>query len=627
MKSHLRLLLFVFFYLAVVLPLPLLAQASLSAENKIDELTVEIDGRKEVFTVIRDYYQEDQWYYIPDRPRLAMAGKLPQFHLIKYQTKDPKNSQKLLTGGVLQFAIKMSLPAKAVEKLKEEIVKSLRIRFPKVQKFLGNYATNIKLSAIPFNSSMVTLYDLEKGVMLTDAPQKPGIAPTFATQEIPFQLNLTDLGADISEALTRKGGGIPVLVTFNYYAITPPCGFKIEVNWDMVYRHFSADFNARCRLKYLSYLAGDFAAQAQLVKDLINTNKAIKVTVLSGEAFKDEDIDKFMLPVLLRINNEIFDNTRPPPLVDPAKVAEEPPSNWFSKLFESQPMEDYKSQVALKAVEYRNKGHETFEMTRQLELERVSCCGGLIGIGDLSEDEQNQLIELIPAGNWQSAYFSLPAVGDDPSLGIKSVDLSVTLVDKDGKTLSGGPAVQSATWSEKTGQWAAKGETRTALLFPLAYLYDKYPRKVADFKFKVVSKITHKHGRFEFTSLEPVFDGEKAISNSLDCVDVLKIYGRDLGFARDEPAGILTMVDVTAKTKKPSQTLSGQLLGDADEENPLLFLVGKSSMDEENPIELKINFQTNDGKTIPWAYNSNKDIRTIRPSLTFFINRHDWEKQ
>ncbi|EKD84295.1 MAG: hypothetical protein ACD_39C00126G0003, partial [uncultured bacterium] len=178
-----------------------------------------------------------------------------------------------------------------------------------------------------------------------------------------------------------------------------------------------------------------------------------------------------------------------------------------------------------------------------------------------------------------------------------------------------------------TGQWEARGETRSALLFELAYLYDKYPRKVADLKFKVVSKITHKHGRFEFTSFEPVFDGEKAISNSLDCVDVLKIYGRDLGFANDEPAGILTMVDVTAKTKKPSQTLSGQFLGDADEENPLLFLVRKSSMDEENPIELKINFQTNDGKTIPWAYNSNKDIRTIRPSLTFFINRHDWEKQ
>lgn len=625
MKTNFKLLLFSLSCLVIALPMSVLAQASLSAEHKFDELTVEVNGKKEVFTVIRDYYQEDQWYYIPNRPRLAMAGKLPQFHLIKYQTKDPKNSQKLLTGGILQFAVKLSLPAEAIEKLKKEIVKNLKIRFPNIQKFLGNYATKIKLSAIPFNSSMVTLYDLEEGKMTADAPQKPGIAPTFATQEIPFQLNLTELGSDISEALTRKGGGIPVLVTFNYYAITPPCGFKIDVNWDLVYRHFSNDLKYRCKLKYLSYLASDSEWQAQLVKDLIKTNKAIKVTVISGAAFKDEDINKFMLPLLMRINNEIFDNTRPPPLVDPAKVAEAPPANWFSKLFESQPMEDYKAQFALKASEYRNKGHETFEMTKQLEVERVSCCGGLIGIGDLSENEQHQLIELIPSGNWQSAYFSLPAVGDNPDLGIKSVELSVTMVDKDGRSLTGAPAMQSASWSERTGEWKARGENRTALLFPLAYLYDKYPRKIADLKFKVVSKITHKHGRFEFTSLEPLFDGEKAISNTFDCVDVLRIYGRNLGFSNDEPAGNLTMVDVTAKTQKPSQTLSGTFLGDAREENPMLFLVGKSSTDAKNPIQLKINFQTNDGKTIPWRYNSEKDIRAIRPSLTFFINRNDWE--
>ena len=616
---------FLLFFL-ILQPAFLGAQVSLAAENKIDNLVIDIDGKKETFTVVRDFYDENQWYYIPDRPRLAMNGDLPQFHLIKYQTNDPKKAEQQIAGGVLQFAIRMSLPAMAIDKLKDAIASSLKQKFPGVKKFLGNFSSKIRLSAIPFNSSMVTVYDLENGLMMSDAPQQPGIAPTFATQEVPFQLSLSTLGTGVSETLTKKGGGIPVLVTFNYYALTPPCGFSIEVDWDSLYRHFSADGKERWKIKYAGYMQSDLSLQAKLVKDLIKTTKAIRVTAVSGEAFKDEDIDKFMIPVLTRINNEIFDNTRPPPIADPARIPEEPGQNWFQSIFKSDPMEDFERHVALKAVEFRRKGKETFEMTRQMIVERTSCCGGLIGIGHLNEEAQKELIEYIPTGNWASAYFNLPAVGDDANLGIKTISLTVSIVDKAGNALQGGPPMQSATWSEKTSNWQNRGETRSTLLFPLAYLYDKYPKKIEEFRFKTVANIVYKNGRINFTSLEPLFDGEQPVLAALDCVDVVRVYGKNMGFAGDEPSGELTMADITVSSKNPAQTVSGNFMGEAGEENPLLFLVAKESKDTPNPIELKINFQLKNGKTIAWKHNSEKDIRKIRPSLTFFLNRQDWEK-
>ncbi len=49
------------------------AQASLAAEDIAQDVKVKIDGVEETFTVVRDALQRNQWYYMPNSPRLYAA--------------------------------------------------------------------------------------------------------------------------------------------------------------------------------------------------------------------------------------------------------------------------------------------------------------------------------------------------------------------------------------------------------------------------------------------------------------------------------------------------------------------------------------------------------------------------
>ena len=103
------------------------SQASLAGENILD--TIDIDGT--LYTCVRDALNEDQWYYIPNSPRLVehkVKGKMiPKFTLVRYQYKE---SGQFIEGGVLQFEINMALPPNVVGKIKDSIAKPLVAKRP-----------------------------------------------------------------------------------------------------------------------------------------------------------------------------------------------------------------------------------------------------------------------------------------------------------------------------------------------------------------------------------------------------------------------------------------------------------------------------------------------------------------
>ena len=105
------------------------AQASLAAEDIIDEVPVKLGNLTERFTVIRDAIHQDQWYYAPDQPRLAEhvganGQREPEFTLVRYQFKDPANPEALAEGGFLQFAITLALPPEALSQLTTFVLKT-----------------------------------------------------------------------------------------------------------------------------------------------------------------------------------------------------------------------------------------------------------------------------------------------------------------------------------------------------------------------------------------------------------------------------------------------------------------------------------------------------------------------
>ncbi|HNV72515.1 MAG TPA: hypothetical protein PKO06_22590, partial [Candidatus Ozemobacteraceae bacterium] len=199
--------------------LPVFAQASLADGDTLD-LAISIDGVKEGVTCIRDAVKPNQWYYVPKMIRLDtvmdpnLKKERPQFALVKYQGKDPDDPQKLLEGGVLQCSFNLSLPGKSVTELRKKLAEHANVA-----------EKDLLLTPLSMSDGSLSIYT-PGGDKMGEAPQAPDIAPTFANQSIPVQINLTRLGADFVDALT-KSGGIQVYVVFNYNGLTPKAGFRI----------------------------------------------------------------------------------------------------------------------------------------------------------------------------------------------------------------------------------------------------------------------------------------------------------------------------------------------------------------------------------------------------------------
>ncbi len=291
---------------------PDFAQAPSLAPADAFYVSAKTEFGTETFTVIRDGRHEEQFYFVPARPHVAIEkrnGKdYPVFQLLSYQRK---KGDDLLQGGILQFSVQTSI-SKSTEK---ELLNTIKGKFP-----LSDSTKQHQLSPIPMKEALISMYDLD-GKLLESAPVKEGIAPIFGNQQFPFMLNLTDLGADAMKALTTGQGGLPVLITYTFQGMTPPGGFKIEVNWDNCYKHLSSDTKLRANLAYAN-LGANLGADMTKIREEMESNGMMKITALSNEALSDTALDAAMNPVIDLITKELFENIKAPPQIDPASAKE-----------------------------------------------------------------------------------------------------------------------------------------------------------------------------------------------------------------------------------------------------------------------------------------------------------------
>ena len=195
------------------------SQASLAAENVVDDIKITINGQTDTYTLIRDGRVEDQWYYVPNQPRIverAVQGRIePEFTMLRYQFPNPNDSEALIEDGLLQFAATLAAPPEAVMQMRAALAAKK-----------GISANNLRLAALPLKASEVALYTPsvpnQTSKLLADAPQGGGIAPIFANQKMVFSVSVTKAGSDVMEAVVRGNSGIPVVVTYTYLGLPPP---------------------------------------------------------------------------------------------------------------------------------------------------------------------------------------------------------------------------------------------------------------------------------------------------------------------------------------------------------------------------------------------------------------------
>ena len=628
---------------------PVFSQVPSLAPSAAYYMTAETEFGNETFTIIRDGRIEEQFYFVPAKPHVAIETKngksYPVFQLLSYQRKQPDNTLK--QGAILQLSVQMGIS----QKTEDALLKLIKNNFP-----LSDKDKKHRLSPIPMKEATIAMYNLD-GSLLDSAPIKEGVAPIFGNQQYPFMLTLTDLGSDVLEALSTNRSGLPVIVTYTFQGMTEPGGFKVEVDWDASYHHFSTDTKLRAKVGY-AMLGANLGADFSTIRDEMISKGMIKVSSLSNEAMSPERIDAAMNPVLALVTAELFENIKAPAQISPASAKELAPADGpkqpaagivepvkqvadaageaasaastaipyvgtIMKVLDvaadiaKKTQLDIGASFALKDAKFVKKGKFTYTYDRQAVVERKTSFGAPIGIGSFDKKIQDACITVLPPGNWESAYFMLPPVGDPQQLGFKQMSLTVTPVC--GDVPVSGLKTEAAifnkggnpVWTDKTGKEASM------FLFPLKAIYASAEHKANPdkFKFKVSTSVVPVNGASVNTTIEvPMFDGDMAMSPPSDLLKPVIISADciDFGPSADEV--------YVVKGALKADRLSFNFKFDQNSSSQG-FLIPKDT----KSVKVNLQFISKTGKKFDWA-NNGKELTDLFPDLDIMLFDSDWQQ-
>ncbi len=621
--------------------MPLMAQPSLNSADQMILAAKNEFKESEAFAVIRDGKNPEVFYVVPGRPRLEVRGKganeRPVFHLLKFQHQE-KNGD-VTQGGVLQFSVTFGIPEVVRRNLAPEIKSAFKVK-------------KIRYAPFPIKSSQIKFYSLAGKPLETDDKSKTkinsgsdsseGIGPGFGSQAIPFQARLTDLDSDLYDNLTKGNAGIPVIMNITYQGITPKLGAKVTVNWDQTYKSLAMDYkyDVGVGCKFVNANEGFDLGWA---KDKLMKNDSLKIESTTGEGFSDADLAAVLDQIIPKIIAEMFETNK-----GSLGFPEEIPDTLAKSLSEkdnkpesSGGLGDIIGSIAsgasalaalstgimdmsaecsqkftLKSKERVKKGHQVFELNKRSIVTRNCSFGSCLNIKPWIK-YKDELISVMQPGNWETAFFALPAVGDCDSLGIRSIDMLISPSYK-GKRLPG-TAAQVARYMQKDGEgsWKdRKGNEIINLCFPIMSLMQSKKYKIDDLSFKVETTITMKSGKpLKIEKEVPMVNGDTPLTTPEAYADVVKIDGNLLFFDTVNRKG-LARVKGRIKASKPTFVANFVLSPDNPEFVTLIPSDSKS-------VVADIDFLRFTGKRNKYK-NSGKDMKDYCADLDLFLFDSMW---
>jgi hypothetical protein len=612
-----------------------LAQADLTA---IERITVKIDGNDEDITIIQDYSKKQQWYYIPNRPRLVerkLRGKtMPVFNLVRYQFR---KGQAFDEGGIMQFEINFALPGSAIDSIKSRIAGKLTT----AQKTVS--PNDINLVSLPLNNAHFYLYSPggEK-MMVSDTPTE-GLAPTFATQNIPFSLSLTEEGGAVFDTVVRDTlGGVPVIAVMEFTGLTAPAGFRCEVNWDVTYRRLESDTKLSAALSGVPYVTPGVSGGYSNLRARLEKAGCIKLEVIEGSNFNLEDADRYLQPILTIMAREMLENPAAPssiptpvvqkknPLVDVVKALQPSAQNTVAGTPAAAsggaglPSVSINLSFTMKDEKLVRKGKQTYEMNVRRAMTQTTVCGGFIGIGQYPKSIQDEVVLVVP-DTWEKAYLSLPRITQDDDTNIEEVTLTAGLNDG-----SKNYDQQVATWTPERG-WTGPGyrggdEEMQRFAFATMALKAAMGDKWQDAYFKLDSSISYKPSllskalRYEGSTTVKLFSGNAPVSSPLDMTDLWLFDASYLLFKDDDPSSTLQRVDILVSSDKLRASVRASIDPSRNDARMLPVLIDRDA----SQVKASISFVTTDRRTVRWEYNG-KNLKEIPDYQGGMVFLSDWD--
>lgn len=586
-----KLLLFLFILLG---PLMSTAQVSLSSNDMID---IAVPGYDNKFTVIRDGLNTNQWYYMPDMVRLVekRAGErqIPEFTLLRYQYHNDKNKETLVEGGFLQFGVTAQIPTDAFN----EILKQLQKK----------YGMGIKLSSPIFKTAQVSAYSpvntatADSSTIVGSAGVGSGIAPVFSTQKMVFSFPFNKIESNVTRDLVNSQTGVPVFLTLNYIGVTPKVvGLKVEWDWKMVYKHYSSDEKFRASASYFGLFGVSYEYSAQEIWNTLHSDNSIRISGVLGDGFTAADMEKYLQPILARINAEILKGVEPPQKVAPAAAANPSASGKFFSAGYS---------VAYKRESEIREGQGSFDFNIQNLVERSTIVGGFMGIGNYSEDIKKLLILNSTEDDYKSAHVILPGAMEAEQareLKINKIALSLNLAN--GEDKSEQQFVAMTPESNWLWQDPAKHQ-RNSLVLPLM---EEWAKSKGEFKNKAVFQermdiATGLNYTLTFNRSYSAYTGDGSLNSLSDNrFNIVEINPVLLNFKDGDAGGNLVQADVSLEfdnvkaTKRTLKPYKEQGATEYSKPQTLKYIL--PNLSTLGSLRVRIVFYYKDGLK-SWRYN------------------------
>ncbi len=590
--------------LLLLLFLSLLAKSQPSLlSGDMQELVIQYNGKEESFTVVKDAFNNSQWYYIPNTPRLNEVKinnrTTPEISLLRYQFADETVAGGIKDGGILQFSVSLSPEPAALLALKTELI-------AKLSDAAGGIAPNISLAPLPVKSATATIYSPTDNTIVSNA-FGTGNFPIFASQKAPFVLYLTKQGADINDALmggsTSSNTGIPVVIEFSFYGLTPPASLRVKANYRKIFKHYSEDKVLKTKASYYGLFGASSTMRWTNIKEKLQVNGALTVEKIGSQEISEENMDIVMQGVMKRINDNIFQMMSPPPAIPPATSGTPKVSGRFASAGYN---------ASFKKVELISELDEEFTWTERKIVERKTIAGGFIGVGQYPDDIKKTIAQFVPGFNWQTAHFILPEPGNQPEL--SQVTIKTELL-KNGVSV----ASRTALWSPAASWKSIPGNRPVSNLDFAIAPYLNSGSTPSDLKFKTTTTLLQAGKQLVLESVQDLVNGGIPVTPPEVGITPVIFDPSDLLFKNIIPSEKLIRVQVQMKigNLEYSKTIQPKFTeGNYSQPQPVSWLVKKSAI-ESNPVSVTLKYEyagNTPSKTITM-----EDLKLTEPALNYLL--------
>ncbi len=526
------------------------AQASLAAENMVEDITVTTKYKKQVsYTLIRDAQVPEQWYYMPKAIRVAedvdVAGKVkPKMTILKYQYQD-KITKEDKEGAVLSATFTMAMEPEVVEEVKKKLLEKVRklknsknAFWKKYQRKMG--LAEIRLAGLPLESCRIEFLNANGDFLdEVDAKASSFDGATTVSQEMVMSYDLTVLGANVFEGLATGQSGLTMRANITYNGLTPPCGYNIHGKWDNVYKYYEKQTKKEGGLSLGPIKIGASDTKEKKRESLSKTqNVTVEQIGCKEEGDDPSDGDANLVALLAKIESQVFNTDMLTQAEELAKLEsmlavtddKGVQKMLLNKIAGTQNSIKLGWQRSVKDIEKRQTGEINYKYSKQNIIQRKTTFGGGLSFANYNLTEEQLISEgyviLVDANkDFKSTIFGLPIV--NPDYDLNGLVLEIKYKNSNGKTTS-----EARRWTKGKGWQTPTGQKVDHIRFNLIGEKDK--KRQAEPEFDIHLQVIAKTSTLSFDIDRKVtMAGDEKFVDALEIItDTYIIEGQDLSFKK-----------------------------------------------------------------------------------------------